>query len=109
MPTRRTRCATPDRDTNVKERERERESEMVKEWERKRKRGERGGGAGDFSCNYYLYGSVAGTLDERSRSIELPGSPSLCLTDSISLAFRSPTTVTTLADLYTLLLQRDEG
>jgi len=35
--------------------------------------GEREGGGGDFSCDYY-YGSVAGMLDERSRSIELPSS-----------------------------------
>ena len=81
VPTRRTRCATPDRDT--KEREREREG----------KRGEKGVAEREISAATTTYGSVAGTLDERSRSIELPGSPSLCLSDFISLAFHSPTTV----------------
>lgn len=56
---------------------------------RERERGEKGAAEREISAATTTYGSVAGTLDERSRSIELPGSPSLCLADSISLAFHS--------------------
>lgn len=50
------------------------------------KRGEEKGVAEqEISAATTTYGSVAGTLDERSRSIELPGSPSLCLSLALFL------------------------
>lgn len=59
------------------------------------KAGEKGGevkgvAEQEISAATTTYGSVAGTLDERSRSIELPGSPSLCLSLSRSLSLFDP-------------------
>lgn len=72
------------------------------------KAGEKGGEAKgvaeqEISAATTTYGSVAGTLDERSRSIELPGSPSLCLSLSLSFSIWPATISLTTVSLSRIL------